>query len=170
MNALSSITDSGSPNGSGHPCMADLIATHPFARGLTRAQIEKIADFAMETEFARDEVIFREGDPANRFYLLREGSVALESYVQDKGQMPVQILGPGEVLGWSWLFPPYYWHFDARAIQPVKAIFLYGTPLRERCEEDYALGYQLLKRMSAIVVNRLQVTRRRLLECRRNGS
>src|SRR5258708_17695410 len=118
MNAVSSITNCGTRTGSGHPCMADLIAAHPFARGMTRAQIEKTADFAMETEFARDEAIFREGDPANRFYLIREGKVALESYIQDKGQMPVQTLGAGEVLGWSWLFPPYYWHFDARAIEP----------------------------------------------------
>jgi len=156
-----------------HLSMADLIAAHPFAKGLSHAIVEKIADFAMEAEFSAEETIFREGDPANRFYLILEGTVALDSFVEGRGVVELQKIGAGDVLGWSWLFPPYYWHFDARAVTPVKAIFLYGTPLRERCEEDHDLGYELLKRTSAIVVNRLQTTRRKLLEAQRtngNGS
>ncbi len=118
----------------------------------------------MLSHFEAGELIFREGDPANRFYLIQEGKVALES--EKTGQRPVliQTLGVGEVLGWSWLFPPYYWHFNARALEPTKAIFFYGTRLREQSEEDPVLGYELLKRMSHVVIQRLQATRQQLLK------
>jgi CRP/FNR family cyclic AMP-dependent transcriptional regulator len=143
--------------------MAELIAGHPFAKGMPRRVIERLADFATEAEFAADEVIFREGDPANRFYLIREGRVVIESFVEERGIVPVQTLGAGDVLGWSWLFPPYYWHFDARALEPTRALFLYGTPLRELCAEDAQLGCELYKRIAAAVVARLQATRERLM-------
>lgn len=152
-----------------HPCLVELIASHPFAKDMPRRVIERLADFATEAEFAPGDVIFREGDPANRFYLLLDGKVALESFVEDRGTVTVQTLGPGEALGWSWLFPPYYWHFDARAVEPTRAIFLYGTPLRELCDEDHEIGYELFKRLAAVVVNRLQATRRQLLRCETVG-
>jgi len=144
--------------------MADQIANHPFAKGMPRRVIDRIADFAMEAEFAKGDHIFREGEPANRFYLILEGRVELETFLGERGVARVQTLGAGEVLGWSWLFPPYYWHFDARAVEPTRAIFLYGTPLRELCEEDPQLGYELLKRIAALVVARLQATRQRELK------
>jgi len=78
--------------------------------------------------------------------------------------LTVETIGAGSVLGWSWLFPPYYWHFDARAITPIKAIFLYGTRLREQCETNHELGHELMKRISEVVIERLQATRRRLIE------
>jgi CRP-like cAMP-binding protein len=81
--------------------------------------------------------------------------------------MPIQTIGPGDVLGWSWLFPPYYWNFDARALEPTTAIFFYGTRLRDECEQDKALGYELMKRMTAVAIQRLQATRRQLLALRR---
>ena len=118
----------------------------------------------MQTSFSPGEWIFHEGDMANRFYLIQEGEVVLESCVKDCGTIFVQAIGAGDVLGWSWLFPPYYWHFDARATKPTKAIFLYGTRLRERCEEDHDLGYALMKRMAEVIIQRLQSTRRQLLE------
>lgn len=109
------------------------------------------------------EIIFREGDPANRFYLIERGKVALESSRPEREPVLVQYVGPGDVLGWSWLFPPYYWHFDARAAEATDAIFFYGARLREQCEEDHDLGYELLKRMSAVIIQRLQATRKQLL-------
>jgi CRP-like cAMP-binding protein len=75
----------------------------------------------------------------------------------------VQIIGPGEVLGWSWLFPPYYWQFDTRALEPTTAIFFYGTRLREQCEQDHAFGYEMMKRMTQVVIHRLQAARKQLL-------
>ena len=118
----------------------------------------------MLVKFQPGELLFNEGDPANRFYLIHGGKVSLESWVKDRGLVSVQEVGPGEVLGWSWLFPPYYWHFAARALEPVEALFFYATPLREECEADHDLGYELLKRMSEVIINRLQATRRQLLE------
>jgi CRP/FNR family cyclic AMP-dependent transcriptional regulator len=75
----------------------------------------------------------------------------------------IQIIGAGDVLGWSWLFPPFCWHFDARAVKPTEAIFIYGTRVRELCDEDHDLGYELMKRTAEVVIRRLQATRRHLL-------
>src|SRR5687767_3452119 len=100
----------------------------------------------MQKEFEKGELIFREGDPANRFYLILEGKVTLESRRANQEPVLIQEIGAGDVLGWSWLFAPHIWQFDARAsaTQPTKAIFFYGTRLREQCEVDPALGYELM--------------------------
>jgi CRP/FNR family cyclic AMP-dependent transcriptional regulator len=131
-----------------------------------------LAGSAMPAEFKTGELILSEGSSANRFYLLLSGEVALESPPQQREdeRQPVLIetIGAGSVLGWSWLFPPYYWHFDARAVEPVKAIFFYGTRLREQCENDHELGYELMKRTAGVVIERLQATRRRLSEHNKN--
>ncbi len=149
------------------PTLAEVIANHPFFRGMTPEHLRLLSDAAMLKSFKQDEMIFREGDIANRFYLVRSGKVALE--LQEEGREPqfIQYVGEGDALGWSWLFPPYYWHFDARAIEPTWAIFFYGTRLREQCEEDPSLGYELMKRMAGVAVQRLQATRWQLLEARR---
>jgi CRP-like cAMP-binding protein len=107
-------------------------------------------------------VIFREGDPANRFYLIEQGHVAVEATEKDGRRVPVQVIGPGDVLGWSWLFPPYTWHFDARAVEPISAIFFYGSRLREQGEEDHDFGFEMMKRMAQVILERLQATRREL--------
>jgi CRP/FNR family cyclic AMP-dependent transcriptional regulator len=155
------------PNGK----IAALIKSHPFFKGLDPHQQRLLADCAMEKTFEADEIIFREGDPANRFYLILDGKVALESYVLDRGRVEIQIIEAGDVLGWSWLLPPYYWQFDARAMATTKAIFFYATPLRDEAENDHELGYELYKRISQVMLKRLQATRRRLLEsCRSNSN
>ncbi len=117
----------------------------------------------MRVHFAENDFIFREGAPANRFYLLRTGKVALESQAANQTRALIQILGPGDILGWSWIFEPYYWHFDARALEATDAVFLYATPLREECESDHDLGYELMKRLAGVMVSRLQATRWKLL-------
>ena len=141
-----------------------IIAGHPFLTGLNPEHLEILADCAMQTQFEPNQMIFREGEVANRFYLILEGKVALESASKEHGMVPIETIGPSDVLGWSWLFPPYYWHFDARALEPTRAIFFYGTRLRERCEEDHDLGYELIKRTAQVLMHRLQATRRQLLE------
>ena len=144
-----------------------VIAAHPFLRDLRPAHLRLLADSAMRVRFEKDELIFREGDPANRFYLIEEGRVSLESHRADEAPVAVQVIGPGEVLGWSWLFPPYYWHFDARVLEPATAIFFYGTRLREQCEQDHAFGYEMMKRMTQVAIHRLQAARQQLLSTRR---
>lgn len=143
--------------------LAKRIAAHPFMKDLSPHQCRLLADCAMMTKFVPGELIFREGDPANRFYLILRGRVALESHVSPRGVIPILTVGAEEVLGWSWLFPPFFWHYDARALEPTEAIFFYGTPLRAECEADHDLGYEMLKRMAQVMMNRLQATRRQLL-------
>jgi CRP-like cAMP-binding protein len=140
-----------------------LIKAHPFLEGLSPHQYRILGDCAMLSHFDAGEVIFREGDPANRFYLIQEGKVALESHTANCGVVSVQTLGPGEALGWSWLFPPYFWHFGARALEPTDSIFIYATPMRNECESDHELGYELMKRMASVMLSRLQAARRQWL-------
>jgi CRP/FNR family transcriptional regulator, cyclic AMP receptor protein len=141
-----------------------VVAAHPFACGLSEHHIRLLADAAMRTQFEPDQIIFREGEQANRFYLLEHGSVALEANVVSGQTVVIDTISDGDLIGWSWLFPPYIWHFTARAIAPSAAIFFYGTVLREYCEKDHTLGFELLKRMSEVMTRRLQLARRKLLE------
>lgn len=140
-----------------------VIKEHPFLHGLKPEYLHLLTQNAMRMHYRAGELIFREGDPANRFYLIEEGHVSLESPQRDEDGVIIQSVGPGDVLGWSWLFPPYYWHFDARATEPTTAIFFYGTHLRDQCEQDPEFGYELMKRMAQVVIQRLQATRRRLI-------
>lgn len=138
------------------------ISEHPFMRGISPDQVAMLADCAMRSSFAAGDQIFREGDPANRFYLITRGTVSLES-ARNGGTTHVQDIGAGDVLGWSWLFPPYVWHFSARATENSEAIFLYGTRIRELCEEDPSLGYELMRRTASVLINRLMAARAELV-------
>jgi len=144
------------------------LAEQPFLKGISTRQLEILVENSMMAEFKTDERIIYEGGAANRFYLILQGRVELESPVMGGDGIHIQTLGAGDVLGWSWLYPPYLWHFDARAVTPVTAIFFYGTRLRELCEENHDLGYELMKRVSEIVIRRLQATRRELAEQEKN--
>ena len=141
------------------------LAKQPFFKGLSEPLLEIFAKEAMPAEFKAGEEIFNEGAPANRFYLICSGKIELELPTDFEHEpVVVETIGAGSVLGWSWLFPPYCWHFDACAITPVKAIFFYGTRLREECETNHELGYELMKRVSGVVIERLQATRLRMVE------
>ena len=140
-----------------------IVSTHPFLKGMNEHQLRILSDCAMQAHFNANEVIFGEGEPADRFYLIQNGTVALEAYVKDKGNTLIEKIGPGDVLGWSWLFPPYFWHFTARALEPTDALFIYARPLRQECESDHDLGYELMKRISEVIMRRLQATRKKAL-------
>jgi CRP-like cAMP-binding protein len=129
-----------------------------------------LAGCASNCVFEAGATIMREGDPANAFYVIREGTVALETAVPGRGPIILQTLHDGELLGWSWLVPPYRTAFDARAITETHAVALDGACLRGKCDADPALGYDVLKLLSAVFVGRLQDTRLRLLDLYgRNG-
>lgn len=147
-----------------------LVAQQPFFKGMSDHLIQLLADSIMEMQFKPGDWIYRQGDPANRFYLILEGQVLLESEVRDRGVLPIRTLGPGDELGWAWLFPPHYMHFTARVIEPTRTIFFYGTRLREKCEANHELGYQLMKRVAEVVVRNLNATQQRLLECPGTGN
>lgn len=140
------------------------IREHPFLKDLSDINFQALVDSAMQMEFAPGQIIFREGDLANRFYLIQSGKVVLETDEKDRQPTVIDTIGANDALGWSWLFPPFYWHFTARASEPTRAIFFYGTRLREQCEENHELGYELMRRMAAVVTKRLQATRRELLK------
>jgi len=136
------------------------LGEQPFFKGLPPELLEMLAREAMPVEFKTGELIFKEGAVANRSYLILSGKVVLESSTDSEHEpVTIETINSGDLLGWSWLFPPYYWVFDARAATPVKAIFFYGTRLREQCEINHELGYELMKRVSLVVIERLQATR-----------
>ncbi len=136
------------------------LSKHPFFKGLNQRYLNLIAGCASNVHFDSGEFILREGEEANQFYIIRQGRVSLES-VLSPGREPIiiQVIREGDVLGWSWLFPPHRWHFDARAITPTEAIALDGKYIRTRCEKDHDLGYELMKRFAQIIEQRLQAVR-----------
>ena len=140
--------------------LAANIAKHPFVAGLSKEHLNALAEYAMRTRFAKGDLVLTKGDLANRFYLIQKGLVALESPGPQGGWVTLQELGPGEVLGWSWLFEPFRWHFRARAVRPTTAVFFYGTRLRSYCEENTAFGYELVKRMAQVAISRLESAQR----------
>ena len=165
MNAINPTFPTGGKSSSadGANDLDGILARHPFLKGMNPHQRRKLTDCAMISHFVPGELIFQEGDPANRFYLIHLGQVALETHRIGGGIVALETIGGGDLLGWSWLFPPYYWHFSARALEPTTAVFFYGTPLREECEADHDFGYELMKRMTEVVIQRLQAARKQLL-------
>ena len=144
--------------------MEDLLGGHPFFAGLGADAMELIAGCASNVHFAEGDYIFSQGEEANRFYLIRSGRVALEIGSPVQEPLIIDTQDEGEVLGWSWLVPPHTYFFDARAVTPVSATALDGACLRGKCEADPVLGYQLLKRVTAEMLKRLQSARIRLLD------
>ncbi len=145
------------------------VAAHSFLLGLNEHHVRLLADCAVRVAFEANQIIFREGETANRFYRIERGEVVLESNTAGGEAIVIDTISNGDLLGWSWLFSPYVWRFKARATKPTTAIFFYGTVLREYCEKDPSLGYELLKRMSEVMTRRLQLARGKLLEAHAAG-
>lgn len=143
--------------------MATRVALHPFLAGMDHAQLALLTDCAMPVHFKTGQTIFRENEMANRFYLIESGKVVLESSDGLQNSVIIETIGAGDLLGWSWMFPPYTWRFIARAVEPTSAIFFYGTILREYCERNASLGYQLFKRMAPVMIKRMQSAREKLV-------
>ena len=146
------------------PDLWNEIAAHPFLAGMNPHHLELLARHATKKQFKAGQVIFRAGEPAHGFYLVETGKIALEGSVMEHGPIATDIVSAGEPLGWSWLFPPYRWHFTARAIEPTTAIFFDGDVLRQHYNEDITLGHDLSQRICKVMVHRLQTTRRKLIE------
>jgi CRP/FNR family cyclic AMP-dependent transcriptional regulator len=141
-----------------------ILMEHPFLKDLAPRYIDLIVGCASKVRFNKGDYIFREEEEADRFYLLRHGLVALDVFVPQRGPVTIDTIQEGEVLGWSWLFPPYKWHFDARALQLTRAVAFDGKCLREKCDQDSTLGYELVKRFSLVIMQRLQSARLQLLD------
>ncbi len=140
-----------------------ILGDHPFFAGMDERLLEILEGCARNVRFEGGETIFREGEEANQFFLIRSGKVALQLFADRRGPLTISTLQEGDILGWSWLSPPYKWKFSAKVLEPTRAFALDGKCLREKSERDHDLGYEILKRFVQIVEDRLQSTRLQLL-------
>jgi CRP-like cAMP-binding protein len=139
-----------------------ILREHSFFKNLPSAYFDFILGCASHIVFKAGEVILREGEPADKFYLIRSGNVAI--YIDQRGHIPIQTIHQGDILGWSWLIPPHRYRFSAKAVENSRAVALDGRCLREKCEKNADLGYELLKRLMGIFTQRLEATRLQLLD------
>lgn len=140
------------------------LSEHEFFRGLPDDDLALIAGCGRTVHFSEGDFVARDGDPADLFYVVRAGRVAMEIHAPDRGPLVIDAAGEGEIVGFSWLFPPHRWQFDVRAVEPTRAISLDGTCLRRKCDEDPRLGYELMKRFALIMQRRLQSARLQLMD------
>ena len=142
---------------------AEALAAHPFLHGMPGDQLAQLADAASDVTFPARHRLFEDGGNATRFWLLQSGYVTLDLHVPGQGRMKIDTIGMGELLGWSWLFPPYRWAFGAVAASPVEAFEFDARAVRAGCASDPVLGYELTQRLAYVVAKRLQATRVRLI-------
>jgi CRP/FNR family transcriptional regulator, cyclic AMP receptor protein len=141
-----------------------ILAGHPFLKGLADDQLKLLVGCSANKVFKPGEFLAREGENADTFYFIREGTVQIEIFSPSHGPIVIQTLSGGEILGWSWIVPPYKWRFDAKASDTARVISLDGKCIREKCEKDHSLGFEMMKRFAVIIAERLEATRLQLLD------
>ena len=141
-----------------------ILSEHPFLEGLKPEHLDLIVGCAGNRRLGPGEYAAREGDPADEFFLVREGQLALEIFTPQVGARRMLTIHEGDVVGWSWLVEPHIWKFDARAVSAVRMIAIDGKCLRGKCEQDFELGYRLFQRVARLIEDRLNATRLQLLD------
>ena len=141
-----------------------IVGSHPFFSGFAPDHLALVTGCARNHRFEAGQYLFREGDSADEFFLVRHGRVALEIVAPGRSPIIISTLGEGEIVGASWLVPPYRWTFSARAVELVRAIGIDAACLRGKCDADHHLGYEMMKRFAPILVNRLNAARLQLLD------
>jgi CRP/FNR family cyclic AMP-dependent transcriptional regulator len=141
-----------------------IVAKLPLFAGMKEEHLALIAGCTTNVRFEEGEVIGRAGETADRFWIIREGQVALELDAPGRGSVVVLTVGPDDVLGWSWLLPPHQLHFDMRALVPTRALMFQGHCLRGKFSSDHELGYEMLRRFMGVIVERLEATSLQLLD------
>jgi CRP/FNR family transcriptional regulator, cyclic AMP receptor protein len=144
--------------------LVDRVSAHPFLAALAPEHRTALADDATAVSLAAGARVFAEGSAADRFWLLESGGVALDMPVPGRGDVVVETLAGPTVLGWSWLYPPYRWHFGAVAREPSDALAFDATAVRRRCGADAVFGYAILNLFAPVIIRRLQATRLRMLD------
>jgi CRP/FNR family transcriptional regulator, cyclic AMP receptor protein len=144
--------------------IVETLSNHPFLSGLSKTQLALLAPFTQQITLTADQFLGRERELATAFYLIQSGRVAIELRKSGRSPVRVQILRRGDSVGWSWLVPPHRWQFDVRVLDTVQALAFDAEALRQQCEADHELGYQLLKRLITVVGGRLAATQRQLLD------
>ena len=140
-----------------------ILSEHRFFSGFPERYLELIVNCATNVRYEAGQFIFQEGGDADKFYLIRQGKVALQVISERRGPLTVLTLGEGEILGWSWLFPPHRYKFSARTLEPTRAFAIDGQCLRGKAEHDHDLGYDLLNRFAPVVERALEATRLQLI-------
>ncbi len=144
--------------------ISEVLGAQPFFFGMSNEQMEAVSACASPAEFAAGSAIFHAGGNADSCYLILAGDVALELVAPGRGPHVIQTLHEGEILGWSWIFPPYTWSFDAQALSDVKVVCFDAAMLRAAKEDDPALGYALLSRFTQVIIDRMQAARLQLMD------
>ena len=140
-----------------------IIREHPFFDGMPESYCELVCGCAKNARFSAGQYLFHEGEPADWFYLIRHGRVALE--ISAPGRVvTIQTVPQGEIVGVSWLIPPWRWTYDARALDDIRAIAINAACLRQKCDADHDLGYDMMKRFMPVLIQRLQATRLQILD------
>jgi len=146
-----------------------VVRAHPFFDGLPDELVKFLTGCARNVRFDAGQMIFRQGDPADEFFLLRAGRVSLETHDPARGPLVVHTLEPGEVLGWSWLFPPYRCYWSARAVERARALAMDARCLRRKFEERPELGYAMMLRVGRVLSDRLHSARLQMLDVFHDG-
>ena len=144
--------------------LESILEQHPFFEGLKPEYVQLLTGCASNVRYQAGVYLFREGQVALNFYIILQGKVDMETFAAQRGQLTIETIEAGEVLGWSWLFPPYRWHFSARVVEPTRAFALDGKCLRTKSGEDHDLGYELLMRFAQVIIQQLEATRLQLLD------
>ena len=142
----------------------DMLKTHEFFRDLSSGDLKLICDCALLQFFERGDKIAHTGNSADFFYVIQSGRLSISVEMGGRGSREIQSLGEGEVVGWSWIFPPYRWSFDVSALEPTSVISFEGACVRSKCEQDPRLGYELMKRFAQVLSQRLRLTRLQLAQ------
>jgi CRP/FNR family transcriptional regulator, cyclic AMP receptor protein len=139
------------------------LGKHTFLRGMAKPHLEALAQCAQQITLTADQFLGREREAASTWYLIQSGRVEIQVRKSGRGTVRVLVLGPGDIVGWSWLVPPHRWQFDARVLDSVQALALDAEALRSLCDSDHELGYQILKRLIVVVSIRLAATQKQVL-------
>lgn len=137
---------------------------HPLFKDMVISDVERLGQVISEERFDPGAIILREGQPADRVYLVCSGKVAIDLPLPNRNALTIATSGAPAVIGWSWIFPDHQWHFQARAMEPTRTIVIDGKGLLEMFERDHAFGYETIRRISRMIHDRLQSTTQQLLD------
>ena len=144
--------------------MEEIMAVQPFFDDLEGQYLKLFAGCASNKHFKEGEFLLRENEQSTQFFIIKEGKVVIEVFAGNKGTLKIQTLMKGDLVGWSWLFPPYKNQFDAIALTRTHVIAFEGNCLKKKCKEDYKFGYEMLSRITAVIIDRLRNTRMQLMD------
>ncbi|MCK4842535.1 MAG: cyclic nucleotide-binding domain-containing protein [Methylococcales bacterium] len=144
--------------------IAEYLSNHEFFSELSEDILKLLCESASMLEVKKRQVLFRQGERADKFYIVRNGRISVQIPAITGPTLEVQTLSTDQILGWSWLIPPYQWHFQAKAEEDSKLLEFNGVAILSQCEQDPKLGYQLLKKFAVLMAERLDVSRQKLMD------